>query len=175
MGIDGAFTLLLPGSYNKIISVNGNGEIELICSSISGELTAAVSENTLLRRAVPSPVIRVIIPEMLKWGAEFASEWGLSPAMSKVWVLQRLGKDQDEAGNFLMGAILEGDMRLMSALPKDQPVYVGGSSPLRELFLEMLDIYGIKATGVDPEVARIAPNIGAVKVYREYKKQHGLI
>ena len=39
----------------------------------------------------------------------------------------------------------------------------------------MLDIYGIKATGVDPEVARIAPNIGAVKVYREYKKQHGLI
>ncbi len=175
MGIRGAFTLLLPGSYNKIISVNKEGKIEKIYSSMCGELTAAVSENTLLRRAVPSPVIQVIKPEMLRWGAEFASEWGLSPALSKVWVMKRIGKDADDAANFMMGAILEGDMRLMHALPEGQPVYVGGSSPLRELFLEMLNIYGIKAAGVAPDAARIAPNIGAMKVYREYKRQHGLI
>lgn len=170
MGIRGAFTLLLPGSYNKIISVSADGKIEKIYSSMCGELTAAVSENTLLRRAVPSPVIQVIKPEMLRWGAEFASEWGLSPALSKVWVMKRLGKDADDAANFMMGAILEGDMRLMKALPAGQPVYVGGSSPLRELFLEMLNIYGIKADGVPPSVARIAPNIGAMKVYCKYKE-----
>ena len=162
---------MLPGSYNKIISVDEHGVIVKILSSISGELIAAVSENTLLRKSVPHPVIRTIIPEMLHDGAEFARKYGLSPAMSKVWVMRRVGKNTDEAANFLVGAILEGDVRLMSEIPSDFHVYVGGSSPLRELYLEILDFYGIKATGVSPEIARIAPNIGAMKVYSEYKKK----
>lgn len=169
MGIRGAFTLLLPGSYNKIISAAAGCRIERIYSSMSGELTAAVSENTLLRKAVPSPVIRTIIPDMLRMGADTASKYGLSPALSKVWIMSRLGKTQDEAANFMMGAMLEGDMRLMSELPVGQPVYVGGSSPLRELFFEMLSIYGIGATEVSPDAARIAPNIGAMMIYYMHK------
>ncbi len=170
-GLHSSYALMLPGSYNKIISVDEHGAIVKILSSISGELIAAVSENTLLRKSVPHPVIRTIIPEMLHDGAEFARKYGLSPAMSKVWVMRRVGKNTDEAANFLVGAILEGDVRLMSEIPSDFPVYVGGSSPLRELYLEILDFYGIKATGVSPEIARIAPNIGAMKVYSEYKKK----
>lgn len=163
--IEGAFTLLLPGSYNKIITVDGEGRIDGIYSSMCGELTAAVSENTLLRRVVPHPAIREIRPDMLKWGAEFAAKWGLSPALSKVWVMPRLSHDSDDAANFMMGAILEGDMRIVSALQGQAPFYVGGSSPLRELLLELFRIYGIPATEVEGDVARIAPNIGAMLVY----------
>ncbi len=171
LGLHGGYALVLPGSYNKILQVDENGAIVKILSSISGELIAAVSENTLLRKSVPSPVIQKIIPEMLHEGAEFAKRYGLSPAMSKVWVMRRIGKDQDDAANFLVGAILEGDVRLMSEIPPEYPVYVGGSSPLRELYLEVLGFYGIKATGVDPDIARLAPNLGAIKVYSEYKKK----
>lgn len=167
-GIGGAFTLLLPGSYNKIITVNGEGKIDGIYSSMCGELTAAVSEGTLLRRVVPHPAIREIRPDMLKWGAEFAAKWGLSPALSKVWVMPRLKHDSDDAANFMMGAILEGDMRIVSALRGNAPFYIGGSSPLRELFLEMFKIYEIPAVAVPAEIARIAPNIGAVMVYLKH-------
>ena len=56
MGITGAFTLLLPGSYNKIISVNEEGKIEKIYSSMCGELTAdsrhQLAEALAPRRAV---------------------------------------------------------------------------------------------------------------------------
>ncbi len=167
-GIRGAFTLLLPGSYNKIITVDEEHRINGIYSSMCGELTAAVSENTLLRRVVPHPAIREIRPDMLKWGAEFAAKWGLSPALSKVWIMPRLSHDSDDAANFMMGAILEGDMRLVSALRGDAPFYVGGSSPLRELFLEMFEIYGIPTVTVPAEVAQIAPNIGAMLVYLKH-------
>ena len=63
-------------------------------------------------------------------------------------------------------------MTLINALPAGNHDNYCGTSTLRDLFLEMLKIYGIKAVGVDPEAAHIAPNIGAMKVYYKYKETH---
>lgn len=173
MGLRGPFSITLPGSYNKAFEVDADGVIRSMYTGMCGEFIAAMSEHTLLRHALPDPVIQKIIPEKLIFGYEYARTHGVSPTLIKARNVQLWHNwTPDEAANLFVGAILVDDIRIAKDIARDdRPMIVGGGDPLRSIFAILLEHAGVKnIVVVDDEVARIAPNIGAMAVYRSHIK-----
>ena len=178
MGLPSEFIITLPGSHNKVMEVK-EGKICSIRSGMCGEFIASISEHTMLKSALPQPVIREIIPEMLLLGYRMADKYGVSPMLIKARMLQLLGGyTQDEAANFFVGALLHDDIRAVARIAakpesKGKPVVVGGSDPLKTVFMLLLAEAGTEnLTSVPAEVATLASNYGAMRVYEAWKKEN---
>ena len=175
MGLPESFIITLPGSHNKVMEVT-DGKICTIRSGMCGEFIASISEHTMLKSALPSPVIREIMPEMLTLGWRMADKYGLSPMLIKARMLQLLGGyTQDEAANFFVGALLHDDIQTVARIAskpesKGKPVVVGGSDPLKTVFMILLAEAGAEnLVAVPDEVATLASNYGAMRVYEAWK------
>ena len=56
---------------------------------------------------------------------------------------------------------------------KGQNIVVGGGDPLRSIFILLLRRAGVgNIIEVDDDTARLAPSIGAMMVYEEWKKNN---
>lgn len=171
MGLQGPFSITLPGSYNKSFEVDEEGVIRSMYTGMCGEFIAAMSEHTLLRHSLSDPVLQTILPEKLIFGYEYAKTHGVSPSLIKTRNVQLWHNwTRDEAANFFIGAILSDDIRTVLRIARDDcPMVVGGSDPLRTVFATLLAHEGVKnIVVVEDEVARISSNIGAMMVYREH-------
>ncbi len=176
LGLPDDFIITLPGSHNKVMEVT-DGKICSIRSGLCGEFIASISEHTMLKSALPNPVIRKILPEMLTLGWRMADKYGLSPMLIKARMLQLLGGySQDEAANFFVGALLHDDIGTVARIAakpesKGKPVVVGGSDPLKTVFIILLAEAGTEnLVAVPDEVATLASNFGAMRVYEAWKK-----
>lgn len=174
LGISGDFIITLPGSYTKTFYVDGDGRITNILTGMCGEFIAAMSEHTLLRHSLPIPPIQRLMPEKLIEGFDYCTRHGVSPTLIKARNL-RVWADwsEDEAANFFVGAILLDDIRLtLKMYETGKHVIVCGSEPLRSVFEVLLAHAGVRRedlTAVSDEVARLASNVGAMRVYEMFK------
>ncbi len=175
LGIEGDFTVTLPGSYNKVFTVDGDGRITFLRTGMCGEFIAAMSEHTLLKHSLPHPVIQKMMPDMLIRGFEYASARGVSPSLVKARTSQFIADwDKDTAANFFVGALLKDDiMSAYNICGEDGKLIIGGGDPLRSIFELLLRHAGAKnITVIDDTAARLAPSIGAMMVYKEWKKNN---
>ena len=175
LGLKGPFTITLPGSYNKILRVDAEGKITTMITGMCGEFIAAMSEHTLLKKSLPQPVIREIIPEKLKQGFDFCAEHGVSPSLIKARMVRiHGGWSEDEAGNFFVGAILIDDIRSIArSCGENDTLVIGGGDPLRSIFkilIEHAEIPHKELKVVDDLSARLASNVGSIKVYELFKQ-----
>lgn len=169
LGLTGDFVVTLPGSYNKIMDVDGTGRIVSIRTGMCGEFIEAISRHTILSHSLPDPVIQQLIPERLVQGYDYCSRHGVSPTLIKARMVQLLGNwSEQEAANFFVGAILYDDVRMIREVCRsDRRVLVGGSNPLRRIFGILLRHIGVvQVIEIDDECARLAPGIGAIEVYK---------
>ncbi len=178
LGLPDEYIITLPGSHNKVMEVR-SGRICSIRSGLCGEFIAAVSKHTMLKSALPQPVIREILPKMLTLGFKMADKYGLSSMLIKARMLQLLGGyTQDEAANFFVGALLHDDIRTVAEIAARQtskgcPLVVGGSDPLKTVFMLLLEEAGAKnLLAVPSEAATLAPSYGAMRVYERYLATH---
>ncbi len=178
LGLPDEFIITLPGSHNKVMEVKG-GKIVSIRSGLCGEFIAAISGHTMLKSALPDPVIREIMPDMLRLGYKMADEYGLSPMLIKARMLQLLGGySQDEAANYFVGALLHDDIKAVARIAakpesKGKPVVVGGGEPLKTVFMILLEQAGAEdLVPVDGDAAILASNFGAMRVYEAWKSQN---
>ncbi len=172
LGLKGDFTIALPGSYNKVLEVNSEGQITSLKTGMCGEFICAMSEHTLLRHSLPRPVIRTIIPEKLIEGYDYCSRHGVSPTIIKARMVRFWGGwSEDETANFFVGAILYDDIRITKeACTPGRPLVVGGGNPLRQVFITLLEHIGVSGIIEVPDnLARLAPSVGAMRVYQAYK------
>lgn len=172
LGLTGDFVITLPGSYNKVIEVDAEGRITSIRTGMCGEFIAAMAEHTLLKSFVTVPVIRTVIPEKLIFGWEYSCRHGIAHTLIKTRMVQLLGDwSADEAGNFLVGAILRDDILAVLDCAKGRPVVVGGGNPLRQVFGVLLEHAGVeKLTVIDDACARVSSTVGALQVLQAYEK-----
>lgn len=174
-GLKGNFTLALPGTYNKTLAIDKNGRIAVMQTGMCGEFMAAVSGNTILRHALPSPLIGEINEKMLFLGFDLAEKLGTSPSLIKarnamVWG----GYTKEECGNLFVGAALHDDIIGAAAVSRPGiPFYIGGGDPLRHIFALLLARVGTEATELDDCVTSVCSAVGAEEVFHEYLKLHG--
>ena len=174
LGLEGNFVITLPGSYNKVFTVDAEGRITWLQTGMCGEFIAAMSEHTLLKHSLPHPVIQEILPEQLYVGFDYSVKNGVSPSLIKARTTQLFGGwSRDEAANFFIGALLKDDIMAVVRAAKGQKIVVGGGDPLRSIFILLLRRAGVgNIIEVDDDTARLAPSIGAMMVYEEWKKNN---
>lgn len=155
VGLNGDITMLMPGSHMKIVEVR-NGRITAFRTSISGELSRAAAENTILRQSIGDAFPRLADREFLREGFDYAEKHGINEALFKVRVRANFvgGATGEQLYSFLLGAILRDDVRSVRAT--GGRVVIAGSEPFRSALGEL--------TGgelVDENVSETAAAVGA--------------
>lgn len=174
-GLTGDFTLALPGTYNKTLYIDKDGRITVMQTGMCGEFMAAISGHTILRHALPSPLVGEINEKMLFLGFDLAGQLGTSPAMIKarnamVWG----GYTKEECGNLFVGAALHDDIVGAAKTSRpDHPFYIGGSDPLRHIFALLLARTETGAKELDDGITSVCSAVGAEAVFGEYTRLHG--
>ncbi len=152
--------LILPGSHNKFVSVDREGRITGCLTSISGELLASITNDTIIAKSVNR---EFVAPESYdrEWvlkGYEISSRAGLGRACFTARILMLFyNDDPKKLANYILGATIAGDMQAIrnsTALKADGDtlVVVGGKEPLRTAVADVL-----RSDGFFKEVQTFCP------------------
>lgn len=141
-----SYLLVLPGSHMKFVSVDETGRITGCLSSISGELLAGITNNTIIADAVGR---RFVEPgqydrEKVLLGYKTAKTCGIGRACFLARILSQFAeKDQQKLANYILGAALQSDVTGVQSSAslrsgRDTEVIVAGKDPLRQAILDIL-------------------------------------
>jgi 2-dehydro-3-deoxygalactonokinase len=172
MSIQEKTLVILPGSHTKFVYVDEKGEIVRCVTTMLGEILSALAESTILKSALPEGLIESIDHEFVKLGVSYQGSYGLSNASFATRLLQiQLETTANQRANFIGGALVSDDLnrKIISDILQGEwkRVIVGGTAPLRDLFVIALKEKGVSQaslTVVDEEVAKNAPAFGAIKI-----------
>lgn len=130
--------MVLPGSHFKYVDIDAFGRITGFRTTLTGELTRAAAENTILRGTLKDVYPATADTECLRAGYEYAKAHGIGEALFKIRVSANFIGDHtpEQLYSFLMGAMLKDDIDNIAAV--DRPVYIGGSNPHRGALYELL-------------------------------------
>ncbi len=132
--MQGASLTVLPGSHTKLV-FSENGTIVRCMSTLCGEMLAALSENTILKKTFPNGLAKTADPRCIKRGYDLCASHGLNNALFRVRILDRsLHVPQEELTGIFVGAILHDDVALIARYAKTHRVLLGGAAPLRDMF-----------------------------------------
>ena len=156
---------ILPGSHSKIINVDENGKISTFKTELTGEMIAALSQNTVLKSTVDLSVEKYSEEYLLK-GYRYCNEFGINEALFKVRVLGNLmGADKVQTYSFFMGVVLSAEINtVLKTNPKT--VTVGGKKQIKEATVALLkattdaEIISVPDSAVDSSSA-----LGAVRIF----------
>lgn len=142
--------LVLPGSHNKFVSVNDKGMIDGCLTSISGEILASITNNTILAKSVGHKYVGEASYDR-KWlltGYQNARKTGLGRACFSGRILNLfVEKDTGKIANYILGATLEGDIEAILnsdavKISKKTDIVVCGKNPLRQALIDILEFEG---------------------------------
>ena len=159
---------ILPGSHSKIIEVDEFSRITGFKTELTGEMIAALSQNTVLKSTVDLSVEKYSEEYLLK-GYRYCNESGINEALFKVRVLGNLmGADKVQTYSFFMGVVLSAEINtVLKTNPKT--VTVGGKKQIKEATVTLLksttdaEIISVPDSAVDCSSA-----LGAVRIF-EYQ------
>lgn len=140
------YLLVLPGSHTKFVSVDKDGRITGCLTTISGELMSSIVNNTIIADAVGHKFVEMDTydKEMLLVGYDTANEYGIGHAcfLGRILSLFTL-KDKTKVANYITGVTLQNDIIAIKnsstlKVNSDTTVIVGGSNPMRTIFVDIL-------------------------------------
>lgn len=145
--IDSAITLVLPGSHTKFVAVDAEQKLIGCCTTLAGELTSVVTNNTILTNSLDASFASELDNEYVLKGAFAVHTVGLTRSLFSIRVLEQTQNvTQNQMANFLLGIIAYSDMQAMlnsQALKFDKTNKVGiyGDSLVAKAFMLVLEIY----------------------------------
>ena len=138
-GETGPLLAVLPGSHTKLVEIGAGGQILSCETTLSGEMLAALSQNTILKDSVQA--CGDFDADALCSGFAYSREHGLNKACFRVRLMDVLLKEAKvRTFSFLAGAVLAGDIGAISAKAETgKRVLIGGTGPLHRMFLALLE------------------------------------
>ena len=160
---------ILPGSHSKIIRTDKEGRITEFSTMLTGEMAAALSQNTILKDAV-SFENAVVDEEYLLKGYQYCVEKGINESLFKVRILKNLfGQNPDRIYSFFMGVILCDEIKRVLAYSAGE-VVIGGKKQIKEaMALILKKVYQGQVKLVSDEVVDASSSLGMIRIY-EYQK-----
>ena len=161
--------LLLPGSHSKAICMK-NGKIENFSTFLSGEMLAAIRENTILKASVRFDDVS-LVEKSLRQGYEYCEQEGINKSLFKVRIMANfLQASPSEVYSFYCGVLLHDEIRNLQCSPFEC-VYIGGQTLLKRLMTVLLNAYSDKQIiELDDGVCENASCVGAIKLFQERNK-----
>ena len=163
--------LVLPGSHLKIVLVIDQ-KIDKCYTSLLGEASKAISKNTILKDSFT--FTNKTDFSALDDGYKSAIENGLNMSLFNVRKLCLFcNKDNDYLSSFFDGVMMSDDVRQIVRTAKQHglPVFVGGSSPVKEKLAYLIQNQGnIKAIVLSDYITDNSTAFGAVKIYKKMRE-----
>lgn len=169
-GIKDEFVFISPGSHTKFVFVDKEQRIQSCCTTLTGELLAAISGHTILSDSLSVDLIQTIEPSFIKMGIAAARKCGLTKACFQVRVLDTLqDTTENERANYLAGALAYNDiLALASRSEPNVNVLIGGNPILQELYEQALLLLGWSKEEIcilDKAATEKASSALAIKLY----------
>lgn len=138
--------LILPGSHSKFVAVDSEGKITGCLTTISGELLASITNDTIIADAVGRSFVEedTYDKEFVILGYETAKKTGIGRACFSARILNQFyTKDKTKLANFVLGISLQNDFVAIQnsdavRVDKNTTVIVAGKNPLRRAILDIL-------------------------------------
>lgn len=173
--LEGRAMLIMPGSHTKLVSVDERHRIVGCATTIAGELLQAITRHTLIAQTLEADFAQQLAPQWLLAGAAAARKTGLARACFSVRTLgQFTASERNERANFLLGAVLSGDLLALKnssaiQMRPDTPIVITGKPMLREALALLIQengfFYGKRIVVSDEQQADLA-GFGALAVAR---------
>lgn len=156
---------ILPGSHSKIIKTDKDGRIGDFATLLTGEMIAALSEDTILKSSVNLSQCDTDKNYLAK-GFYFCEEHGLNKALFKVRILDNIYKaNEQQIYSFFLGAVLHDEIREIIKSPETE-VVIGGKSQIKNAMYQLLAEFCDKTvecvSDSDSEIANIK---GMIKIF----------
>ncbi|WP_058487035.1 2-dehydro-3-deoxygalactonokinase [Defluviitalea phaphyphila] len=169
--VEGPALIILPGSHTKFVYINDENKIEKCSTTMLGEFMHALSTSTILSSSLLENLVTEIDKEYILKGMDFERNYGITKTAFYVRIMDMfLDTTSNQRANFLAGALINNDIApyIIADIKKSyKKVFIGGSSPLKEIFkiaLESLDINDITVKVVSDDISYNASSIGALLV-----------
>ena len=138
MGIlqDAGCAYILPGSHSKMIRTDEQGRIAAFATALTGEMIAALSQQTILKDAVDLSV-EVFDRDYLLQGYRCCEQQGINKALFKARLLKtQFGRSKEQIYSYFMGIVLHDEIE--EVLRWDaKKIVIGGRKQIKEA-LQML-------------------------------------
>lgn len=147
---------ILPGSHSKIIYTDAACRIHSFKTMLTGEMIAALSQNTILKDAVDLKS-DTFTEEMLLSGYEYCKAFGINEALFKVRILKNLfDRSPRDVYSFFMGIVLCGEITsILNNAPSK--IVIGGRHQIKQAMQFLLS----KLSNVSVETISDAEVLGA--------------
>ena len=152
--------IVLPGTHNKYVRVDGEGQIIDFHTAMSGELIAVIMGNTILRDALSFDF--TLDEAALLRGAAYVAREGLGAALFSIRVAAKNGKSKDDLTSFLFGAVLSEDAAQIRRRACGARVFVGGRASLRRALVLLLE--GERVYELDESISSGAVREGLLRI-----------
>ena len=171
--------LVLPGSHNKFVAVDGNRKMTGCLTSISGELLASITNDTIIAKSVGKRFLDAADydREWLLLGYRNAKKTGLGRACFSARILY-LFKDSrvEKIQNYILGAALAGDITAImnsSAVRADRQTVavVCGKNPLKQALIDIMECEDMfsRVFSYEPEEGMSTSALGAYMIAEKSK------
>lgn len=174
----GAGLVILPGSHTKFVFVNEERQLTSSYTTLAGELLKAVQSETILADSLETPLIQSFIPDDVERGFEAAEEFGVTRALFHIRLLHLRGIDNaNQRANYLAGVIFYEDVKALqqqlTKYPEMKWVMVGGSAPLKNIFIHLLKKIAVNLdiVEVEEDVSEQAAFQGAIEIIRAIEEE----
>ena len=156
---------VLSGSHSKIVSVNGRGEITDFKTMLTGEMIAALRENTILKSTVEIEDSELNEEYLLK-GYDYARSHGINEALFKVRILKNIFDIKaDEIYSFYLGVVLCDEVSYI-LLQTPKKVVLTGQTNIKDAIASLVSQNFSTAVEVIPEtVSDSAAAMGMIKIF----------
>ena len=155
---------VLPGSHSKIIRTDEAARIQGFCTTLTGEMIAALSKDTILKSSLEL-LDEAPDREFLLKGFDTCEQLGFNAALFKVRIcdtVKHLSKPKIYA--YFMGVILHDEVRRIQLL-SPAAVTIGGKRPIREALTALLESVNVRVRSITQrEIDESVPR-GAVAIY----------
>lgn len=156
---------VLPGSHNKLITIDKDGKISSIRTMLTGEMLAALSQYTILKAAVDMRCAR-LQEEFLLQGYEYCEKLGMNEALFKVRVMKNLFSGSvDAVYSLFLGIVLQGDVKNILACDVKK-IIIGGQSKMQDALARLLkNKTALPVICADEQQVRNSVVQGAIRIY----------
>ncbi len=177
---DSSYLLVLPGSHTKFAAVRQR-QIAGCLTTLTGELLSVLTKHTLwadtLGKQFAAP--QTYRKDMVLLGYETARSSGLARAAFAVRILgTQAGKTPEEAASYLLGAVLEQDLRALKSagamlgITERTQVILSGKEIFRQGFYDILRAEGSfrNLLAREPDANMPLAARGALAIYSRWKE-----
>lgn len=168
---EGPLLYLHLGSHTKMIQLDASRRISAGASTLAGELTQSIVEQTILRSSLPETPFATFNPTFFSQGWEHCQRVGFTRSLYEVRILQlNSGFAKENLTSFMLGAILFEEFRCLTALTRDTPpqqVLLSGLPHLQPAWTFALEDHGFCVRQLNAEETERCFLTGMFRIFEQ--------